>query len=242
MGTALGDFTATTLHLGYLASGALFAAVIAIPAIGYRLLRWDAVFSFWFAYVATRPLGASFADYLGKPKSAGGLGLGDGPVTLVLALAIFCLVAFLAVTHRDVQGATVPGAHGRGACGSPERASPPWAPRRAPTRAPTRRSTRILLLTATPARIRAPPSGLAPARIRAPPSGLAPARIRAPPAGTTRASARAPPPTGTAGRTVRRRTTPARAPTTRRGSRAARAPGCPCIGIPVPVGRDPAGR
>ncbi len=114
MGTALGDFTATTLHLGYLASGVLFAAVIAIPAIGYRLLRWDAVFSFWFAYVATRPLGASFADYLGKPKSVGGLGLGDGPVTLVLALAIFCLVAFLAVTHRDVQGATVAGAHGRG--------------------------------------------------------------------------------------------------------------------------------
>ena len=34
MGTALGDFTATTLHLGYLASGFLFAAVIAIPAIG----------------------------------------------------------------------------------------------------------------------------------------------------------------------------------------------------------------
>ena len=115
MGTALGDFTAITLHLGYLASGVLFAAVIAIPAIGYRLLRWDAVFSFWFAYVATRPLGASFADYLGKPKTVGGLGLGDGPVALVLALAIFCLVAFLAVTRRDVQRATVEGTHGRGA-------------------------------------------------------------------------------------------------------------------------------
>ena len=115
MGTALGDFTATTLHLGYLASGVLFAAVIAIPAIGFRLLRWDAIFSFWFGYVATRPLGASFADYLGKPKTVGGLGLGDGPVALVLAMAIFCLVAFLAVTRRDVQGAAVEGTHGRGA-------------------------------------------------------------------------------------------------------------------------------
>jgi uncharacterized membrane-anchored protein len=114
MGTALGDFTATTLHLGYLASGFLFAAVIAIPALGFRLLPWNAIFSFWFAYVATRPLGASFADYLGKPKSVGGLGLGDGPVALVLALAIFVLVAFLAVTHRDVQGAAVQGTHGRG--------------------------------------------------------------------------------------------------------------------------------
>ena len=75
------------------------------------------MFSFWFAYVATRPLGASFADWLGKPHSVGGLGLGDGPVALVLALAIFLLVAFLAVTHRDVQGRPAqPGPrHGAGA-------------------------------------------------------------------------------------------------------------------------------
>ncbi len=103
MGTAVGDLTATTFGLGYLASGLLFAAVIAIPAIGYWRLRWNAVFCFWFAYVATRPLGASFADWLGKPKSVGGLGLGDGSVALALAAAIFCLVAFLAITRRDVQ-------------------------------------------------------------------------------------------------------------------------------------------
>ncbi|MGA2829829.1 MAG: hypothetical protein ABSF03_27380 [Streptosporangiaceae bacterium] len=115
MGTALGDFTATTLHLGYLASGFLFAAVIAIPAAGFRLLRWNAIFSFWFAYVATRPLGASFADYLGKPKSVGGLGLGDGRVAVVLTIVIAVLVAFLAVTRRDVQGAAVEGTHGRAA-------------------------------------------------------------------------------------------------------------------------------
>ena len=103
MGTAVGDLTATTFGLGYLASGLLFAAVIAIPAIGYWRLRWNAVFCFWFAYVATRPLGASLADWLGKPKSVGGLGLGDGSVALALSAAIFCLVAFLALTRRDVQ-------------------------------------------------------------------------------------------------------------------------------------------
>ena len=89
MGTALGDLTANTFGLGYFASGMLFAVVIAIPAIGYRWLRWNAIFSFWFAYVATRPLGASFADWLGKPESHGGLGLGDGRVALALALMIF---------------------------------------------------------------------------------------------------------------------------------------------------------
>ncbi len=103
MGTALGDLTATTLHLGYLASGFLFAGVIAIPAIGFWLLRWNAIFSFWFAYVATRPLGASFADWMGKPQSVGGLGWGDGSVAIVLTLIIFVLVAFLAITHLDVQ-------------------------------------------------------------------------------------------------------------------------------------------
>jgi len=114
MGTAVGDLTATTLGLGYLASGVLFAAVISIPAVGYWRLRWNAILCFWFAYVATRPLGASFADWLGKPRSAGGLGLGDGPVALALTIAIFCLVAFLAITRRDVQRARPDANAGRG--------------------------------------------------------------------------------------------------------------------------------
>jgi uncharacterized membrane-anchored protein len=101
-GTALGDLTATTLHLGYLGSIFLFAGVICVPAAGYRLLGWNPIFSFWFAYVVTRPLGASFADWLSKPKVLSGLGLGDGPVALVLALAIVVLVAYVAVTRVDV--------------------------------------------------------------------------------------------------------------------------------------------
>ncbi len=105
MGTAVGDFTATTLKLGYLASGVVFAALIAVPAIGYWRFGWNAILSFWLAYVATRPLGASFADWLGKPRAANGLGLGDGPVALVLTAAIFCLVAYLAITRRDMQTA-----------------------------------------------------------------------------------------------------------------------------------------
>ena len=119
MGTALGDLTATTLGLGYFASGLLFAAVIAVPAVGYCRFGWNAIFAFWFAYVATRPLGASFADWLGKPKSAGGLGLGDGRVALVLTIAIFCLVAYLAITRRDVQGVAGVDARRRG--GTPAR-------------------------------------------------------------------------------------------------------------------------
>ena len=71
LGTAVGDLTAITFHFGYLTSGFIFAGLILVPAIGYRWLRWNQVFSFWFAYVVTRPLGASFADFMGKPHSAG---------------------------------------------------------------------------------------------------------------------------------------------------------------------------
>jgi uncharacterized membrane-anchored protein len=103
MGTALGDFTAYTLHLGYFPSAILFATIIVIPAVGYRGLRWNGVFSFWFAYVITRPLGASIADGLGKPRSASGLGVGTGWVVLALGGLIAVLVTYLAVTEADVQ-------------------------------------------------------------------------------------------------------------------------------------------
>jgi uncharacterized membrane-anchored protein len=83
----------------------LFAGVICVPAVGFRWFHWNPILSFWFAYVVTRPLGASFADWVGKPTDVSGLGWGDGRVSLVLTAAIFCLVAYLAVTHRDVQKA-----------------------------------------------------------------------------------------------------------------------------------------
>lgn len=102
MGTALGDLTAVTFGLGYFPSAALFAGLIAIPALGYRFFRWNAIASFWIAYVLTRPLGASLADGIGKPKTASGLGLGDGEVAAVLAVIIVLLVGYLVLTKADV--------------------------------------------------------------------------------------------------------------------------------------------
>jgi uncharacterized membrane-anchored protein len=103
LGTAAGDLTAVTFHLGYLKSAVLFAAIILIPAIGYRWFHMNAILAFWFAYIVTRPLGASVADWLGKPTSSGGLGIGSGWVALALSALIFVLVAYLAVTRRDVR-------------------------------------------------------------------------------------------------------------------------------------------
>ncbi|MGE5333589.1 MAG: hypothetical protein ACM3N4_02730, partial [Nitrososphaerota archaeon] len=101
-----GDMTATTLHLGYFASGVLFALLFALPALGYWLFGLNEVFAFWFAYIMTRPLGASFADWLGRSHSLGGIGLGTGRISLVLAILVAGLVGYLTVTRRDVTGNT----------------------------------------------------------------------------------------------------------------------------------------
>ncbi len=103
MGTALGDFTAYNLGLGYFPSVMVFAIVISLPAVGYRWLGWNAIFSFWFAYVATRPLGASVADWLGKPTAYTGLGWGDGLVAAAFGAVIVAFVAWLAATRADLQ-------------------------------------------------------------------------------------------------------------------------------------------
>jgi uncharacterized membrane-anchored protein len=101
-GTASGDLTAKTVGLGYLGSGLLFTAVIAIPALAYWWLGLNPIASFWFAYIVTRPVGASFADWMGFPPSVGGLGLGHGPVSLISAAILVCFIAYLAVSRRDV--------------------------------------------------------------------------------------------------------------------------------------------
>ena len=103
LGTAVGDLTAATLGLGYFSSGVLFAILFAIPALAYWLFRLNAILAFWFAYIMTRPFGASFADWFGKPIY-GGLGLGDTWVALVLTILIVGFVGYVSVTRVDIKG------------------------------------------------------------------------------------------------------------------------------------------
>jgi uncharacterized membrane-anchored protein len=102
LGTAAGDMTASTLGLGYFPSLVLFAVLFALPALAYWRLGLNAITAFWFAYVVTRPLGASFADWVGKPF-LGGLGRGDGSVALVLTALIVAVVGYLTITRKDVS-------------------------------------------------------------------------------------------------------------------------------------------
>jgi uncharacterized membrane-anchored protein len=104
LGTAAGDLTATSLGLGFAASAVLFAALMCLPALGWWRFGLNPVLAFWWAYVLTRPLGASLADWLGKPHSTGnGLGYGDGTVSLIGLALFLVLVGALVWTRADAQ-------------------------------------------------------------------------------------------------------------------------------------------
>ena len=101
LGTAAGDLLSERLSLGYLVAALLFAGVIGLFVLAWRL-RFSAVFVFWGAYILTRPLGASIGDLLGQHRSDGGLGLGQLKISVVFLLTITALVGYVTRTRVDV--------------------------------------------------------------------------------------------------------------------------------------------
>ncbi len=106
LGTALGDLTAITFHWGYFASALVFAVLILLPALARMQFGLNSIAAFWMSYVLTRPLGASIADWIDKPKGAnGGLGLGAGTTAILFAIAVLLFVGYLAIVRPDIQDA-----------------------------------------------------------------------------------------------------------------------------------------
>jgi len=104
MGTAAGDIFLDDLGFPLLESTFIFLAVIAVIAALWRIKVLGQVFGFWAIYILTRPLGASFGDYLSlsKDEAPDALGLGAQNVTLVFLGLIVALVVYLSITKRDV--------------------------------------------------------------------------------------------------------------------------------------------
>ncbi|MEO7980358.1 MAG: hypothetical protein ABI807_05650 [Sporichthyaceae bacterium] len=100
LGTAAGDWT---LELTGWSAGA--AVLLPLGLIVAVLVAWKLgagpVLSFWLAYILTRPLGANIGDFLGSPRSDGGLGLGTFGTSVLFLGTILAVVVFLSVTHRD---------------------------------------------------------------------------------------------------------------------------------------------
>jgi len=95
LGTSAGDLLSERLGLGYPLSALMFAATIAVIYGLYRVKVVNEVLAFWLAYILTRPLGASVGDMLTQEKSAGGLGLGTIPISIVCLLGIVVGVVYL---------------------------------------------------------------------------------------------------------------------------------------------------
>jgi len=100
LGTALGDFVATTTGLGFERGSLVFAGLIALVAVARYTTSLPNTLLFWAAYVLTRPLGATLGDTLTKPPAEGGLGLGRIGSSLVIAVAMVVLIAVTSLRKR----------------------------------------------------------------------------------------------------------------------------------------------
>jgi uncharacterized membrane-anchored protein len=101
LGTAAGDLVSEKFSLGYFVATAIFAGLIAVIAVAWKL-GLNEVLSFWAIYILTRPLGASIGDSLAQSKDDGGLGLGTVTTSFIFLAAILALVVYLTSTHVDV--------------------------------------------------------------------------------------------------------------------------------------------
>ncbi|MCE1273008.1 MAG: hypothetical protein LWW75_00560 [Chlorobiales bacterium] len=84
LGTALGDFVADDLGLGFQFGALMFSGLIMLVALGYYKSGISDNILFWAAYVLTRPLGATLGDTLTKPFSHGGFALDRISSSLVI--------------------------------------------------------------------------------------------------------------------------------------------------------------
>jgi len=110
LGGAVGHLSAAvfrpgSFHPGYLAS---WAAVTGLTALAWWQFRMNPVLAFWLAYVVTRPLGAAIAGSMAAPPRAGGLGMGQWPVSAGIAITVLGFVGYMALTRRDPARRALP--------------------------------------------------------------------------------------------------------------------------------------
>jgi len=94
LGTALGDFTASSAGLGFENGALIFAGLIAVVGALHLFTKAPGAILFWAAYILTRPLGATLGDTLTKPHADGGQALGRFAATFTIAAAMTVVVVW----------------------------------------------------------------------------------------------------------------------------------------------------
>ena len=97
LGTAFGDFLGDYFGLSYLIGALITGAVILIVVLLHYLTKINHVILFWFAFVFTRPFGATFGDFLTKPLNKGGIELGTLNSSLV---SVSLMIIILSITYK----------------------------------------------------------------------------------------------------------------------------------------------
>lgn len=101
LGTAAGDLLADGTGLGYFPSALVFGGAIALITAAYYTVHINEIFTFWAAYILTRPLGASLGDLLSQPTKNGGLGFGTVGTSIIFLTTIAILIGYLTITRKD---------------------------------------------------------------------------------------------------------------------------------------------
>lgn len=103
LGTALGDWTASTAGFGYTGAAMVFGTLLVLVVAAYYWTNLSRTLLFWTAFILTRPLGAVVGDFLDKPLSAGGLALSRYSASA--ALFAFILTSILLFKQRAARTA-----------------------------------------------------------------------------------------------------------------------------------------
>lgn len=101
LGTALGDWTASTAGFGYSGSALIFSVLLAGVLAASLWTKLNRTMLFWAAFILTRPLGAVVGDFLDKPIAAGGLALSRYSASS--ALLVFILACLLLFKSRAAE-------------------------------------------------------------------------------------------------------------------------------------------
>ena len=103
LGTSAGDLVAERMGIGYLAAGLVYGMIVGLIAFAYYVLNMDAILAFWLAYIVTRPVGASFGDFLSQPVAEGGVGLGTVVTSSIFLACIAAIVLYMTLTGEGLE-------------------------------------------------------------------------------------------------------------------------------------------
>lgn len=98
LGTAAGDLATEAIGLGFSLGVLVFGFLLVMMGMA-AYLGANRVLTFWFAYILTRPFGASLGDLLSQSREYGGMGMG----TIVTSVVFLSVIVLLVILHTATR-------------------------------------------------------------------------------------------------------------------------------------------